>query len=75
MDKTTSVEGSRKCTEMERGGITMIVPVLLYKDLQGLSVGEHHICVDAEVEVAAGILTTQIPEPQDQKKTHTQRKI
>ena len=53
----------------------MIVPVLLYKDLQGLSVGEHHICVDAEVEVTAGILTTQIPEPQDQKKTDTERKI
>lgn len=43
------------------------LPVLLNEEVQSLRVGEHHIRVQAEVEVACGILAAKIPKSMKDK--------
>lgn len=47
--------------------VTVWLPVLLNEELQRLSVGEHDIRIDAEVVVACGILTAEIPNKKKKK--------
>lgn len=46
---------------IEMLSIKVKLPVLLDEEFQSLSVGEHHICINAEVIITRKILSAQIP--------------